>query len=87
MAGAVALAANAPAAGIADVAARIPRGNAGPVPLVVLMGDAPADVLEPVVGLPDDVQIIVVGGDSTTEAMVQHLGGTCTKGAEGPAFA
>ena len=87
VAGAVALAANAPAAGIADVAARIPRGNAGPVPLVVLMGDAPADVLEPVVGLPDDVQIIVVGGDSTTEAMVQHLGGTCTKGAEGPAFA
>ena len=86
-AGAAALAASAPAAGIADVAARIPRGDAGPVPLVVLMGDAPADVLEPVVGLPDDVQIIVVGGDSATEAVVQRLGGTCTKGAEGPAFA
>ncbi|MEM9467025.1 MAG: hypothetical protein AAGA90_16755 [Actinomycetota bacterium] len=86
-AGAAALAANAPAAGIADVAARIPRGDAGPIPLVVLMGDAPADVLEPVVGLPADVQIIVVGGDAATEAMVQRLGGACTKGAEGPAFA
>lgn len=86
-AGATALAVNAPAAGIADVAARIPRGDAGPVPLVVLMGDAPADVLDAVVGLPADVQIIVVGGDAATEAVVTRLGGSCTKGAEGPAFA
>ena len=84
---AAALAVNAPAAGIADVAARIPRGDAGPIPLVVLMGDAPADVLEAVVGLPADVQIIVVGGDTATEAVVNRLGGRCTKGAEGPAFA
>ncbi len=84
---AAALAANAPAAGIADVAARIPRGDAGPVPLVVLMGDAPADVLEPVVGLPADVQIIVVGGDADTADVVRTLGGSCTEDAEGPAFA
>ncbi len=47
--------------GIEAVAARLPRGKAGTVPLVVLMGDAEASALDGLSELPEDVQIIVVG--------------------------
>lgn len=75
------------AAGVAAVARNIPRGDGGPVPLVVLMGAAPAAVLDVVDELPEDVQIIVVGGDDEAQALVEKLGGSCPNGAEGPAFA
>ncbi len=47
--------------GIAAVAARLPRGKSGTVPLVVLMGDAPVESLDGLRGLPEDVQVVVVG--------------------------
>lgn len=47
--------------GIDAIAAQVPRGKAGAVPLVVLMGGAPVEALDGLVGLPDDVQVLVVG--------------------------
>ena len=47
--------------GIGAVAAAVPRGVAGPIPLVVLMGDAPLSALDDVLQLPEDVQILVLG--------------------------
>lgn len=47
--------------GIGAVEAAVPRGLAGPIPLVVLMGDAPLSALDDVLELPDDVQILVLG--------------------------
>ncbi len=47
--------------GMASVISRIPRGLAGPIPLVVLMGDAPLSALDALHGLPGDVQVIVIG--------------------------
>ena len=47
--------------GIGAVAAAVPRGLAGPIPLVVLMGDAPLSALDDVLELPEDVQIVVLG--------------------------
>jgi len=47
--------------GIEAIAARLPRGKAGAVPLVVLMGDAPVSALNGLRDLPDDVQVLVVG--------------------------
>jgi len=73
-----AMASGATSAGLASLALRVPRGLGGPIPLVVLMGDAPADALDTVAALPDDVQIIVLGGDDTTAAKVQALGGSST---------
>lgn len=46
------------AAALAD---RVPRGPAGPVPVVVVMGDTPAETLDRLVLFPDDVQILVIG--------------------------
>ena len=47
--------------GLAAVISRIPRGRAGAIPFVVLMGGASVDVLDALLRLPDDVQVIVVG--------------------------
>ncbi len=47
--------------GMASVISRIPRGRAGAIPLVVLMGGAPVTVLDALHGLPEDVQAIVIG--------------------------
>ena len=47
--------------GIDAIAAQVPRGKAGAVPLVVLMGAAPVEALDGLIGLPDDVQVLVVG--------------------------
>ncbi|MEZ5244439.1 MAG: hypothetical protein R2707_05015 [Acidimicrobiales bacterium] len=46
------------AAALAD---RVPRGVAGPIPVVVVMGDAPASTLDRLAIFPDDVQILVIG--------------------------
>ncbi len=50
------------------VAAAVPRGLAGPIPLIVLLSDAPLTALESVLELPDDVQILVLGD---TEGMAE----------------
>lgn len=47
--------------GIGAVAAAVPRGLAGPIPLIVLMGDAPLSALDDVMQLPEDLQIVVLG--------------------------
>lgn len=45
----------------AALAERVPRGDGGPIPVVVVMGDAPAATLDRLVAFPDDVQILVIG--------------------------
>ena len=40
---------------------RVPRGSAGSIPVVVVMGAAPASMLNRLQVLPDDVQILVIG--------------------------
>jgi hypothetical protein len=40
---------------------RVPRGVGGPIPVVVVMGGAPATTLERLAALPDDVQILLIG--------------------------
>ncbi|MEM9201165.1 MAG: hypothetical protein AAGC53_05880 [Actinomycetota bacterium] len=70
---------------VAAVAARIPHGGAGPIPLVVLMGDAPASAIQGLMALPADVQIIVVGDGEDAVDTVATLGGACVMGAEGVA--
>ena len=53
------------AAALAD---RVPRGAAGAIPVVVVMGDTPASTLDRLVVFPDDVQILVIGeGDGMDE--------------------
>lgn len=69
--------------GIDAIASRIPRGIGGPVPLVVLMGDAPVEVLDVIPGLPDDVQVIIMGDTPGLAAYAEKLGGTCLEAAEG----
>lgn len=43
------------------LAERVPRGTAGAIPIVVVMGDASASMLDRLVALPDDVQVLVIG--------------------------
>lgn len=45
----------------AALAERVPRGAGGPIPVVVVMGDAPAATLDRLAAFPDDVQILVIG--------------------------
>ena len=40
---------------------RVPRGDGGAVPVVVVMGNSPAELLDRLAVLPDDVQILVIG--------------------------
>ncbi len=47
--------------GLGSVVPRVPRGQAGAIPLVVLMGDSPIEALDVLLDLPDDVQTIVLG--------------------------
>ncbi|MDG2233753.1 MAG: hypothetical protein P8L16_07985 [Ilumatobacter sp.] len=54
--------------GIGALAAAVPRGLAGPIPLIVLMGNAPLTALESMLELPDNVQILVLGD---TEGMAE----------------
>lgn len=59
--------------GISAVAAAVPRGLAGPIPLVVLMGGAPMSALDAVLDLPADVQIIVLGDTDDMETWASGL--------------
>ncbi|MFT7607476.1 MAG: hypothetical protein ACI9MX_000531 [Candidatus Aldehydirespiratoraceae bacterium] len=43
------------------LAERVPRGVAGAIPVVVVMGDASASMLDRLVAFPDDVQVLVIG--------------------------
>ena len=45
----------------AAFAKRVPRGAAGPVPVVIVMGNSPATMLDRLTTLPADVQILVIG--------------------------
>ncbi|MEM8704846.1 MAG: hypothetical protein AAGE98_00200 [Actinomycetota bacterium] len=69
--------------GVEAIAARIPRGDGGPIPLVVLMGDAPIQVLDVITDLPADVQIIVMGDTPGMADYAEKLGGTCLQASEG----
>ena len=60
--------------GVAALAERVPRGLAGPIPVVVVMGDTPAATLDRLEGLPDDVQILVVGEGSGAEEWLARVG-------------
>lgn len=56
------------------LADRVPRGRGGAIPVVVVMGDAPADVLDRLVALPDDVQVLVIGEGTGTEEWLERVG-------------
>jgi len=45
----------------AALAERVPRGAGGPVPVVIVMGDSAATMLDRLAVLPPDVQILVIG--------------------------
>ena len=59
---------------ISALADRVPRGVAGPIPVVVVMGDAPASALDRLAGLPDDVQILVIGEGSGADEWIAEAG-------------
>ena len=59
------------AAALAD---RVPRGAVGPIPVVVVMGDAPAAVLDRLVLFPDDVQILVIGEGEGMDVWIETTG-------------
>ena len=56
------------------IAALVPRGVGGPIPIVIDIGTETAAWLASLVNLPDDVQVIVVGGGSDVEQWVDALG-------------
>jgi cob(I)alamin adenosyltransferase len=65
------------AAALAD---RVPRGAAGPIPVVIVMGDAPAVTLDRLAVFPDDVQILVIGeGHGMSEWLEANGGATATE--------
>ncbi|MEM7141913.1 MAG: hypothetical protein AAF548_12865 [Actinomycetota bacterium] len=59
---------------VAALADRVPRGSAGPVPVVVVMGEAPASTLDRLAAIPADVQILVVGEGSGAEEWIARVG-------------
>ena len=59
------------AAALAD---RVPRGAVGPIPVVVVMGDAPAAILDRLVLFPDDVQILVIGEGEGMDVWIETTG-------------
>lgn len=67
-----------PGRGAADavvaLADRVPRGPAGPIPVVVVMGDAPASTLDRLAALPDDVQILVIGAGKGADEWLDRVG-------------
>lgn len=53
---------------------RVPRGAVGPVPVVVVMGNAPADTLDRLSAFPEDVQILVIGNGEGADDWVARVG-------------
>ncbi|MEZ5167872.1 MAG: hypothetical protein R2695_15830 [Acidimicrobiales bacterium] len=56
------------------LAARVPRGVGGPIPIVVVMGDAPPDRLDRLTVFPDDVQILLIGDGDGVDAWIAAAG-------------
>lgn len=56
------------------LAERVPRGTAGPVPVVVVMGDSPAKTLDRLVAVPDDVQILIIGEGQGMREWLDEVG-------------
>ncbi len=61
----------------AALAARVPRGVAGPIPVVVVMGEADASTLDRLALFPDDVQVLVIGEGEGMDAWVADAGAEC----------
>lgn len=59
---------------VAALADRVPRGDGGPIPVVVVMGDAPASTLDRLAALPDDVQILVIGDGKGADEWLDRVG-------------
>ena len=55
------------------LADRIPRGVGGPIPIVVVMGNASPRALDQLLALPDDVQVLVVDDAPGLEDWVARL--------------
>lgn len=62
------------AASVSELCDRVPRGTGGAIPVVVVMGEAPAGCLDAVTRLPDDVQILVIGEGSGIDDWVASVG-------------
>ena len=58
----------------ANLALRVPRGSSGPIPMVVVMGNAPASTLDVLTALPTDIQVIVVGEGTGVDDWVAAVG-------------
>ena len=58
----------------AKLAPRVPRGMAGPIPMVVVMGAVPASALDVLTAIPADIQVIVVGEGTGIDEWVAEVG-------------
>lgn len=67
---------------VAALAERVPRGDAGPIPVVVVMGNAPADHLDRLDVLPDDVQVLVIGDVEGADGWLERVGPDVALGVE-----
>ena len=67
---------NRPATARRGITALVPRGLGGPVPMIVELGDVDDVSLEQLVSVPDDVQVIALGGGEGVVGWVESLGPT-----------
>jgi hypothetical protein len=58
------------------ITALVPRGVGGAVPMMVELGDVDDGSLEQLLAVPDDVQVIAIGGGSGVLDWVESLGPT-----------
>jgi hypothetical protein len=56
------------------LAERVPRGVIGAIPVVVVMGEAPAETLDRLALFPDDVQVLVIGQGRGMEEWLTEVG-------------
>ena len=63
--------------GVGAVAAGVPRGTGGAIPVVVLLGGAPVSALDALDEMPDDVQVLVLGdAEGMAEWAASRLAGS-----------
>ena len=58
------------------ITALVPRGLGGPVPMIVELGDVDDGSLEQLVAVPDDVQVVALGGGDGVVGWIESLGPT-----------
>jgi hypothetical protein len=56
------------------ITALVPRGLGGPVPMIVELGDVDDISVEQLLGIPDDIQVIALGGGAGVVEWVEDIG-------------